>query len=297
MKPEVSVVVITRNRGDELHRCIESILMQRDVTLELLVVDNGSTDNSQEILEGFSDPRIKLLPSKINLGVCGGRNRAFRHCSGSTIVIIDDDAEFLDANACRIVADYFSQHDQVGAIAFRIIDYQSGKIDRKFFPSKRKKRDKDTPFETSWVIGAGHAIRSTVLNQVGLYRDFRPYGSEEFDYSLRLFDAGWVVMYLPNVSVVHRESAKARIMGTDSVTLKLRHRLRAAYLNYPLPVFVAFLTFRSVITFYNSNLNGVAIWKAFGGVVKDICRLSSRRSPMAWSSVWRLIKLNGPVLF
>jgi len=94
--PLVSVILPTYNRADTIGRAIDSVVNQTLSDWELIVVDDGSTDNSTElILERYSrEPRLKLIRQE-NQGVSGARNTGLRASAGKYIAFLDSDDEYL----------------------------------------------------------------------------------------------------------------------------------------------------------------------------------------------------------
>src|SRR5262244_3561534 len=91
--PLVSVIMPTFNRADTITRAIRSVQAQTFTDWELIVVDDGSTDNTAERIEGC-DPRMKLIRQE-NQGTAGARNAGLRASSGSYIAFLDSDDEWL----------------------------------------------------------------------------------------------------------------------------------------------------------------------------------------------------------
>lgn len=90
--PKVSVIILAWNCGDYLLESVGSILDQTMSDLEVVLVDNASTDGSVErLLAARPDPRIRLLRQERNLGIAGGNNLALRHCRSPWVAIMDGD--------------------------------------------------------------------------------------------------------------------------------------------------------------------------------------------------------------
>jgi glycosyltransferase involved in cell wall biosynthesis len=89
--PEVSVVVPTRDRSRLLALTLRSVLWQRDVDLEVVVVDDGSTDDTAEVVAGIGDPRVRLVRHPSPQGVSAARNRGIAAASGAWVAFCDDD--------------------------------------------------------------------------------------------------------------------------------------------------------------------------------------------------------------
>ena len=88
---EVSIVIAAWNAQDFILNAINSALAQKDVTVEVLVVDDASTDSTCSVVESVTDPRVKLFRSKINGGPGGARNIGFEAAQGTWIAVLDSD--------------------------------------------------------------------------------------------------------------------------------------------------------------------------------------------------------------
>ncbi|MEM1146082.1 MAG: glycosyltransferase family 2 protein [Pseudomonadota bacterium] len=107
MHPKVSVVIPTFNREHTLRRAAQSVLAQSYTNLELIIVDDGSTDNTQAVIESLHDPRVKSFRFTENQGANAARNRGLKEASGIFIAFQDSDDEWLtdklqqQVDACR----------------------------------------------------------------------------------------------------------------------------------------------------------------------------------------------------
>jgi glycosyltransferase involved in cell wall biosynthesis len=88
---EVSVVVPTHNRSRLLCLTLQSVLWQRDVDLEVIVVDDGSTDDTAEVVAGLGDARVRMVRHERPQGVAAARNRGAEEAAAEWITFLDDD--------------------------------------------------------------------------------------------------------------------------------------------------------------------------------------------------------------
>jgi glycosyltransferase involved in cell wall biosynthesis len=91
MMPDVSVVVPTHNRSRLLGLTLASVLRQRGVGLEVIVVDDGSTDDTVDTLKRIRDPRVRTVRHETALGVSAARNRGVSEATGRWVAFLDDD--------------------------------------------------------------------------------------------------------------------------------------------------------------------------------------------------------------
>jgi glycosyltransferase involved in cell wall biosynthesis len=94
-QPLVSIITITRNRGNLIHRAIESILQQTYTNFEHIVVDGASTDNTKDIVTSYNDSRIKYIELPENFSIPKTINIGFANSQGEYITFLDDDDEYL----------------------------------------------------------------------------------------------------------------------------------------------------------------------------------------------------------
>ena len=94
MKIKVSVIIPVYNKQDYIKRTINSVLNQTYKNFEIIVVDDGSTDNSLKAIKQIKDKRIKVFAQK-NLGVSNARNKGIKQAKGNYIAFLDADDEFL----------------------------------------------------------------------------------------------------------------------------------------------------------------------------------------------------------
>jgi glycosyltransferase involved in cell wall biosynthesis len=101
ISPVVSVVIPTYNRAPLLGRSIRSVLGQSYTDFELIVVDDGSTDETSAVVAGFRDPRLRFLPLSRNTGAGAARNAGIRASRGRFLAFQDSDDEWLPSKLAK----------------------------------------------------------------------------------------------------------------------------------------------------------------------------------------------------
>jgi GalNAc5-diNAcBac-PP-undecaprenol beta-1,3-glucosyltransferase len=124
--PKVSVVMATYNRADTLPRAIDSVLAQTCRDWELIIVDDGSTDDTVETLARYADERIRTYRHDQNKGATGAKNTGFDHLSGEWFTILDSDDEMVP-DALEAMLDY-AQRFGATAITCNCRDSQTGEM-------------------------------------------------------------------------------------------------------------------------------------------------------------------------
>jgi glycosyltransferase involved in cell wall biosynthesis len=114
--PTVSVIIPAYNRAHLVGRAIQSVLSQAYRSLEVIVVDDGSTDNTEEIVTDFDDERIKYIRHDQNRGGAAARNTGIAFAAGEYIAFLDSDDAWLPDKLGKQVKAFEESDPQVGVI-------------------------------------------------------------------------------------------------------------------------------------------------------------------------------------
>jgi glycosyltransferase involved in cell wall biosynthesis len=195
LSPAATVVIVTRNRAEELRTAIQSVLMQ-DVPVALLVYDDASTDNTPAVVREFDG--IEFHRSLQSVGYVFHRNAAVVAARTPIVLMLDDDAYLTDPSTIRVTLNDFD-HPRVGVVAVPFsVD---GSTHRQPRPP-----DDQRVWVANTFIGAVHALRRDLFVRLGgLRADLRHWG-EEAIYSLRLLSHGFVVRRGNAPTAVHAYS-------------------------------------------------------------------------------------------
>lgn len=154
--PKISVVIATYNYGKFISRAVDSVLAQTMKNYEIIVVDDGSTDNTQEILAGYGD-RIRIIKQE-NQGYVKAKNRGLREARGEYVILLDADDEFLP----QILEKLSEALEKDTAAVFAYCDYHEMESTGK----KKLISLKENLFNS---VGIGILFRKSVLEEAGLY--------------------------------------------------------------------------------------------------------------------------------
>src|SRR5680860_383473 len=119
---KISVVIPTYNRVRTLGRAIDSVLNQSYKDWELVVVDDGSTDGTDELMDKYDDPRIIYIKQGINKGVSIARNNGVKQSTGDFVSFLDSDDAYLSNGLSIIVEELGKMPVDIGMLYFQI-DY------------------------------------------------------------------------------------------------------------------------------------------------------------------------------
>lgn len=198
--PLVSVIIVTWNRKDDILDALNALVRQTYKNLEIIVVDNGSSDGtSNEIKKKYPNCNLIILSS--NLGCEEGFNVGMVNSNGDILIFLDSDAYFEDDGIFKII-EKFKKNDQLGIIDPRIYNYYSKKI---------QNEPKNWPPSDKMFTGCAVGIRKTVIDKIGLRpKNFFIYASEA-DISIRALDAGFLIEHCEDIEAFHKESPVKRL--------------------------------------------------------------------------------------
>lgn len=248
MTVQVSAIILTWNSAQHLGRALAVLQRERvRIPTEVIVVDNGSVDNSLEIIASVV-PDARVVRNASNQGVARARNQGVRLSHAPYILFLDSDTEMSPGSLATMV-EYLEAHSGVAVVGPKLI-YPDGRLQyssRKFptVPGKLLRLlplawrravplavdeemhalDRSRPQHVDYVIGACQLIRRTVMDSLGGLDERMFYGPEDVDFCLRVWRAGWEVCYVPAAVVVHLEQ---RVTHRHFDHLTLRHGMALA---------------------------------------------------------------------
>ncbi len=237
MTPSLTVIILAWNGADYLAGCLKSVLEQGYEPLEVIVVDNASTDNSAAIAESFA-PAVRLLRNAHNLGYAGGNNIGLAAANGEVLLLLNQDT-VLQPGCLAALAATFAE-PQVGLVGCKIY-YPEGRLIQHAgalirpgdaFALHRGQNEVDvgqydTVVEADYLTGAALALHRRTLQRVGLLDEaYYPAYYEDADYCYRARRAGFQVLYQPQAVVRHHESASTAQRPYARTAALHRHRLR-----------------------------------------------------------------------
>jgi len=229
--PDVTVIIVTYHCRDHVLACVDRTLASvLDHTLEIVVVDNGSTDGTLEAL-AENHPEVRVVPMARNAGFARANNRGIAESAGRYVLILNPDT-LVEVGAIDVMVDWADDHPWAGVVAPALV-YPDGRDQltarafptpaaavfgrrsplTRWFPANRwstrflagRDHSGDEPFAIDWVSGACMLVPRAVIADVGAFdEDFFLYW-EDADWCRRMADAGYQVWCLPKARVVHDE--------------------------------------------------------------------------------------------
>jgi GT2 family glycosyltransferase len=284
-RPLVSAIVVNWNGVDCLDACLASLLTQTWPLLEIIVVDNGSTDGSRELLRSRYGSRITLIESPVNVGFAGGNNLGIRAAKGAHVVLLNNDAVaapgWVEALVQAAEAD-----SRIGMCACKIlvlggngvIDSAGLLMSADGIGRGRGRLEPDgeaysEPEDALVPSGCAALYRRAMLDEVGLFdEDFFAY-CEDSDLGLRGRLAGWRCRYVPTAVVHHAYSRSTAPYSTFKAFHVERNRCFVLLKCFPASAILASVPY-TIVRY---------VLQAWGALTRRgaAARLAERTSPTA----------------
>lgn len=303
--PLVSVVIVTWNRRRDILETIKSVFDQSYSNFEIIVVDNASTDDTvTAVCQCY--PSVKVIALPCNTGASGGRNPGIAAARGETIFILDSDAS-LARDTLRTVVSNFQAEPQVGAIACKVVNAQTKELDRHagWFFSEKDKVDQDKEFLSYRFSECGAAIRKQVFDEVGPFWELLFFGREGEEYGLRIWAAGYKILFCPTALIYHRVSPSQSFSRPEKEYFDLRNSLYIGIVHYPWWMLVGFVPLRIAVSsvrsirrrYLRQTIPALAdviqhlpfLWKQRKPISDDVARLYLRLHRQHGSLRWDLV--------
>jgi GT2 family glycosyltransferase len=246
---DLTIIVIARDVRDEALACLASLEHAGDVTVQSILVDNGSADGTVEAV-GRRFPQTELVCLSANEGG-SARNHGLRRATGRHRMFLDSDA-LLTPGALRELVDFLDARPDVGLIGPRL-EYPDGRFQPSarrlpprrlpalrrppldhFFENRRTVRRhlmhgvaRDTVREAEYVIGAAMMFSAHAQHAAGELDPRIPFAPEDIDWCVSIREAGYRIAYVPGARVVHdyRRTTAAKPWSSAS----LQHLYGFAY--------------------------------------------------------------------
>ncbi len=221
--PDVSIVVVNWNTRDLLRDCLIALAANAQVMTETIVVDNGSTDGSVEMLAA-EFPGVCVIANASNVGFAPANNQGLARARGRYALLLNSDT-CVAPDALTNLVDFMDAHPQAGACGpqLRNADGTLQPSGRRFptlastlgellpvperwrhkWRGDLEKRDYDQVCPVDELSGAALCVRRAALEQVGFLDEDFFFLGEDIDLCWRLKSAGWQVFYVPTARVTH----------------------------------------------------------------------------------------------
>lgn len=224
----LTISIVNFNAGDHLLRCLESLRkISKELPFEVWIIDNASTDKSiDQAIDKF--PEFKYLKNDENLGFGKAHNLVMKNAKTPYILTLNPDT-IIPSGTIKFMYEFMENNPSIGVSSCKV-EKENGKIDKashRGFPTlwasflyivfKNDKlyhltdRNMNIPHEVDSVVGAFMFLRKSVLEKIGYFdEDYFLYG-EDIDLCFRIKQGGFLVMYVPEVKIIHTKGISSGI--------------------------------------------------------------------------------------
>ncbi|MDX8549503.1 glycosyltransferase family 2 protein [Methanospirillum sp. J.3.6.1-F.2.7.3] len=224
MESLVSLVIVNWNRKNELKECLESIKNQTYKLIEVIIVDNLSTDGSIEMVrEVYPEVNLIVMPDS-SYGACETFNIGFSNAKGEYTGILDDDITLPNDWVEKIINKFKSEPISTAIISTKVIE--PGMPDD-YLNSKEYNREK----YYSTFVGCGSMARSALIKEAGYYDKKLFIHVNERDLALRLLKKGYRILHYPSVCTYHKKPFGIHL-GNRSLYYHLRNYIWVLFKHY-----------------------------------------------------------------
>lgn len=231
---ELSIIIVSYNTKDITRSCLDSLRkwLVGD-NWEIIVVDNGSTDGSVEMLKEFPD--ITRIFNKNNLGFAKANNKGIKIAKGKYILLLNSDTEIRE-DSLETMLRFMDGHPKAGAATCRV-ELPGGSIDpacHRGFPTLWVSftyltglegilprvplfagyhlgyKNMMIPHQVDVISGAFFMVRKKAVDEVGMLDEDFFFYAEDIDWAYRLKQAGWEIWFNPQASILHKKKQSGR---------------------------------------------------------------------------------------
>jgi len=244
----ISVIVLAHNKAPLTRLCLDSLLQSTHRPLEIVVIDNGSTDETPAILERFAasaqaaNVSLHVARNRENVGCSTGRNQGIAASHGRFVLFADNDVMVRTRSWAQRMLAAFARDEALGVIGPKLIypfppflvQFAGGEVSQtgRVNFTGRGERGDDPRFNAvrfvQCYISACMMLSRDVIDQVGGFDEaFNPVQYEDIDYCYRVKELGRRIFYLPEVEFYHFEnSTSAGTPGLNYTYLTVRNGMR-----------------------------------------------------------------------
>lgn len=279
---DLSIIIVSYNVKEFLEQAINSIVKScQNITYEILVVDNASSDGSVELIRK-KFPDVRLIANSDNKGFATANNQALKIASGKFVLLINPDT-IVQEDTVSTILNFFEKNPDCGMVGCKILN-PDGSLQlacrrsfptpwvgftkiiglSKLFPRSRlfgrynlTYLDPDQSYEVEAISGSFMFFRRRVLDDVGLLDEsFFMYG-EDLDWCFRIREAGWKIYYVPDTKIIHFKGESSKKSNIDlilqfyrAMKLFVEKHYHNRYFHVPQWLLVAGISLRASLTFF-----------------------------------------------
>jgi GT2 family glycosyltransferase len=252
MVDRVAVIVVNKNGRHHLTECFQSLVAQTYSNIEIILVDNNSTDDSVAYVQAHF-PQVRIICQETNLGFAAGNNIGIQATESPWIATLNNDTK-VDPNWLTELVQVAQSDERVGMCASKMLFYDRPHlinsagicVDRAGIAWDRRGGESNDETEEAAVPvfgpSAGAALyRRSMLDEIGLFDEEYFAYLEDVDLAWRARLAGWRCLYVSTAVVHHRHSATSIEGSPFKSRMLARNKLWTILKNYPWPALLFYL--------------------------------------------------------
>lgn len=227
-QPLVSIISVNFNQAKVTHELLVSLERLTYKNIEVIIVDNGSTEDLLSILnDSYDIPKLEIVKSIDNLGFAGGNNLGIKKAKGDYLYFVNNDTELLP-NSIQPILERFGTDPAIGVVSPKISYFSSPEIIQyagyssinpftaRSFAIGHKEVDNgqhNLAMQTNYAHGAAMMVKKEVIDSVGMMPEVFFLYYEELDWCEQIKRKGYKIFYEPKSQIYHKESIS---VGKDS---------------------------------------------------------------------------------
>lgn len=243
-QPAVYTIILNWNQPDDTLECIESLKESNYPANTIILVDNGSSDGSPEVIQGHH-PDVTLLQQTQNLGFCESNNIGIQYAlaqGADYVFLLNNDTivasdmlcllvESLEADSSAGMAGptmFYYEDPNIIAAAGSLVNNKTGQFWNRLDGSVDGTTKEGEFLEVDFIVSCGVIVKREVIEKIGLLDNRYFINGDDIDWGLRVQAAGYKVIYVPEAKMWHKISA-AMGAGSPATTYYIT---RNAYLTF-----------------------------------------------------------------
>ncbi|MEA1970690.1 MAG: glycosyltransferase family 2 protein [Thermodesulfobacteriota bacterium] len=275
---DITIVIVNWNTKNLLRDCLESIYKTvRDITFEIIVVDNASHDGSVAmVVKEF--PGVRIIENSENRGFGAANNQAFTVMKGRYALLLNTDT-VLTENAAHELFTFMENHDVAAMAGGQLLNRDGSRQNsianfptvftllmntsllEYLFPGKypSKRYEHKNPLEVESVVGACVLVRKKAMDEVGMFDERYFFFFEETDWACQMRAAGWKVYHVPSAMIYHLQGKSiGRNIRSRVEFYRSRYKFFSKWRGHSYNVAVSIIVFvRLIINWLLTSIGGI----------------------------------------
>jgi GT2 family glycosyltransferase len=236
-QPILSIIIVSYNTADLIGNCLKSVFEASNITREVFVVDNASTDGSSDFIKD-NFPSVHLVANIENVGFAAANNQVVPRCKGKYIFSLNPDTEVV-SDAFSEAISFMDANPRIGLAGTKIINPDGTlqwSVSYKYPGQKYTTNElSDLPGKIACVLGASMIARSELVKKIGGFdEDFFLYGEDQ-DLCLKIRKLGYEIGYVDSATIVHLGGQSEKDSLPSEVWKKKIHAEYIFYRKHYLP--------------------------------------------------------------